>query len=76
MIPLITDHPTVINARLAARVGGKIRRDPRKLRVRQARISRGSLELPFGSRELQRYVHAKRFMGLDPDIRGDFANKN
>jgi hypothetical protein len=53
------DHQTVVNARLAARVSGKMRRDLRRLRFRQPEVVKNHRRSFLESRESQRLVHAK-----------------
>ena len=60
------DHPSVVNARLAARVCRQVRLNLGKLRIRQPEEIAIHVGLPFGSRESQPPVHPNPFMGLDP----------
>ena len=59
------DDPPVVNPCLAARVGGKMRRNLRKLRVRQPELIENYRRFLSEARELQRAHRAKHFMGLD-----------
>ena len=59
------DDPPVVNPCLAARVGGKMRRNLRKLRVRQPELIENHRRFLSEARESQRAHRAKHFMGLD-----------
>ncbi|WP_245412073.1 hypothetical protein [Methylocella silvestris] len=61
------DHPSIVDPRLATRIGGKMRRNLRKLRIRQPKLVQNHRRLPFGNRESQPAHLAKPFMGLDPN---------
>jgi hypothetical protein len=63
------DHPSVVDALLAARVRRQMRRDLRELLTRQPELVSIHRRLPFGSRESQPAAHANTFMGPDPKMR-------
>jgi len=62
------DHARVIDPRLAPRVGGKMRRNLRKLRVRLPEVIENHRRFFSESRESQCRAHANHFISLDPKL--------
>ena len=60
------DDPVVVNARFAARVSRKVRRNLRKLRVRKPKLISIHQRFLSETRESRSRVQANHFMGLDP----------
>lgn len=62
------DHPAIVDARLASRVGRQMRRNLRELRVRQPELVSIHQGSPAGNRESQTNLYAKRYCGPGPNL--------
>jgi hypothetical protein len=60
------DHPPIIDARLASRVGRQVRRDPRELPIRQPEMIAIHRRPSSGARESRNDARRKQVNGSEP----------